>query len=83
MQRLAIAIGAQFLMGATAIDWKLYGASNLGWEELRSFYGEIEVMPGGHLQVSTEDLTLDGLVVAEQNDRTPGRATSKLSCCRF
>ena len=79
MQRLAIAIGALILMGATAIDWKLYGTSNLGREELRSFYGEIEVMPGGHLQVSTEDFTLDGLAVAEQSDRTPGRATSKLT----
>jgi hypothetical protein len=79
MKRLAIAIGALFLMGATAMDWKLYGTSMLGREEMRSFYGTPEVMPNGHMQVSTEELTSEGLAVAEQSDPAHGRASEKFA----
>lgn len=79
MRRLAIAIGALFLMGAATTDWKLYGTSMLGREELRSFYGGVLIMPNGHMQVSTEDLTLDGLTVAKASDPTLSRATGKFA----
>ena len=61
------------------MGWKLYGTSTLGREELRSFYGDLTLMPNGHLQISTEDLTLDGLQVAEQNDSSLSKGSGKLA----
>jgi len=66
-------------MAAAPVGWNLYGTSMLGREELRSFYGDLTLMPNGHLQISTEDLTLEGLEVAKQNDPTSSRGTAKLA----
>src|ERR1700677_941104 len=79
MGRLAVAGLALWLMAAAPMSWKLYGTSTLGREELRSFYGDLVLMPNGHLQISTEDLTLEGLQVAEQNDQSLSRGTVKLA----
>ena len=78
MQRLTIAVVATFLMGATAIDWKLYGNSMLGRELMRSFYSELELLPNGHLQVSTEDFTSERLTLIKTRDLVKERATGKL-----
>jgi len=79
MKRLAAASAALLLVAATPINWKLYGNTTLGREELRSFYGDVVLMPDGHLQISTEDLTLEGLNVAKQNDAMASRSSTKLA----
>lgn len=79
MGRAIVAILALWFMAAAPLGWKLYGTSTLGREELRSFYGDLTLLPNGHLQISTEDLTLEGLQVAEQNDPSLSRGTAKLA----
>ena len=79
MKRLAAAGTALMLVAAAPINWKLYGSSTLGREELRSFYGDVVLMPNGHLQISTEDFTLDGLDIAKQGDPNASRGNAKLA----
>lgn len=77
--RAIIAFAALLLAAEAPADWKFYGTSMLGREELRSFYGDWMVMPNGYLQVSTLDLTAEGLEGAKQNDPGFGRASAKLA----
>jgi hypothetical protein len=79
MMRVALAISALLFVAGGQPNWMLYGTSMLGREELRSFYGDWTVMPNGHLQVATEDLTSEGIEVAKRIDPTLSRATSKLA----
>jgi len=79
MKRLAVAGAALILVEAAPISWKLYGNSTLGWGQLRSFYGDVALMPNGHLQISTKDLTLEGLDVAKQSDPNASRGSAKLA----
>lgn len=79
MGRLAIAVAALWFLAAAPAGWKLYGTSMLGRDELRSFYGDFSLMPNGHVQVSTEDLTLEGLHVAMQKDPSLSNSSAKLA----
>ena len=79
MKLAAVIIAALLFVAGGQPNWMLYGTSMLGREELRSFYGDWTVMPNGHLQVATEDLTSEGIEVAKRNDPTLNRATSKLA----
>jgi hypothetical protein len=79
MKRL-IAIGvASLLVAAAPVGWTLYGSSTLGREELRSVFGDVVLMPNGHLRISTEDVTLEGFNVARQNDPDARRGNAKLA----
>lgn len=79
MQRAIIAFAALLLAADGPVEWKFYGTSTLGREELRSFYGDWSVMANGHLQVSTQDLTREAVESAKQNDPGLGRASAKLA----
>jgi hypothetical protein len=79
MKRLAVVWAASLLVAAAPISWKLYGSSTLGREELKSFYGDVVLMPNGHLQISTEDFTLEGLDLAKQSDLNSSRGSAKLA----
>jgi hypothetical protein len=79
MKRAAALIAGLFFVAGGQPNWMLYGTSMLGREELRSFYGDWSVLPNGHLQVATEDLTSEGIEVARRNDPTLSRAKSKLA----
>lgn len=79
MKLVALTIAALLFVAGGQPNWMLYGTTMLGREELRSFYSDWTVMPNGHLQVATEDLTSEGIEVAKRSDPTLNRATSKLA----